>query len=170
MLADHKSSRLERELAKAGSQWQEEDLQEIMALLEKDYTKPQEPPRDELEELKELLDKDYTKEEPPKPAHFPPLFGGGPLFREPEEEPKPTQEPVEEPGEQPVEEPGERPVEEPAEEIAEAVAPGEQADFSEEPPEQPKKGWTSLLPLSIVAAVELAAIVAILIWWRQWIV
>ena len=161
MLADHKSSRLERELAKAGSQWQEDDLQEIMALLEKDYTKPQEPPRDELEELKELLDKDYTKEEPPKPAHFPPLFGGGPLFREPEEEPEPTQEPEAAP---------EQPVEEPAEEIAEAVALGEQADFSEEPPEQPKKGWTSLLPLSIVAAVELAAIVAILIWWRQWIV
>ena len=78
MLAATKDPRLDRELARAGSQWKDEDLDEILALLDKDYTKPQPKPQpvDELDELKALLDKDYTRAEPEKAPHFPPLFGG----------------------------------------------------------------------------------------------
>jgi len=71
-----------RQLSRAASQWREEDLDEIMALLEKDYTKPQPKPvaiaepaapvvsrvkDDELDEIRALLEKDYTKPQS-KPA------------------------------------------------------------------------------------------------------
>lgn len=52
---------------KRTEQWNDEDLDVIMSLLEKDY----------------------TKDETEKAPHFPPLYGSGPLFQEAEqEEPK----------------------------------------------------------------------------------
>ena len=163
ILATMKDPGLDRKLARAGAQWKDEDLDEILALLDKDHTKPQPEPRDELEELKELLDKDYTRAEPEKAPHFPPLFGGEPI---PEEPDRAVELPVrEEPAE-------EAPA---AEEQAaeETLIPtlGEQADFTEEPapPEDPRKERIRLKALTAVAALELAAIVAIVLWWRQWI-
>lgn len=183
MLAEMRDPRLERKLAAAGSQWREEDLQEILDLLDKDYTKPQPKPqpkprdeleleelkalldmdytkpqpKDELEELKELLDKDYTKAEPEKAPHFPPLFGGGPLFTEPEEQPE----------EVPPQKKASREI------IPEVAVPtlGEQADFSETAPEpsDPRKDRVKGLVLALVGLLELVGIAAVALWWRQWI-
>ena len=174
MLAATKDPRLDRELARAGSQWKDEDLDEILALLDKDYTKPQPKPQpvDELDELKALLDKDYTRAEPEKPPHFPPLFGG-PEPVEPEEAPVP--EPVAAPVAAPVAEPAEEPVPTDAEEetVEETAVPtlGEQADFTQAPakPEDPRKERIRLAVLTAVAALELVGIVAIALWWRQWV-
>ena len=174
MLAATKDPRLDRELARAGSQWKDEDLDEILALLDKDYTKPQPKPQpvDELDELKALLDKDYTKAEPEKAPHFPPLFGG-PEAVEPEEAPVP--EPVAAPVAAPVAEPAEEPVATDAEEetFEETAVPtlGEQADFTQAPakPEDPRKERIRLAVLTAVAALELVGIVAIALWWRQWV-
>ena len=174
MLAATKDPRLDRELARAGSQWKDEDLDEILALLDKDYTKPQPKPQpvDELDELKALLDKDYTKAEPEKAPHFPPLFGG-PEPVEPEEAPVP--EPVAAPVAAPVAEPAEEPVPTDAEEetVEETAVPtlGEQADFTQAPakPEDPRKERIRLAVLTAVAALELVGIVAIALWWRQWV-
>ena len=174
MLAATKDPRLDRELARAGSQWKDEDLDEILALLDKDYTKPQPKPQpvDELDELKALLDKDYTKAEPEKAPHFPPLFGG-PEAVEPEEAPVP--EPVAAPVAAPVAEPAEEPVPTDAEEetVEETAVPtlGEQADFTQAPakPEDPRKERIRLAVLTAVAALELVGIVAIALWWRQWV-
>ena len=172
MLAATKDPRLDRELARAGSQWKDEDLDEILALLDKDYTKPQPKPDDELDELKALLDKDYTKAEPKKAPHFPPLFGG-PEPVEPEEAPVP--EPVAAPVAAPVAEPTEEPVPTEAEEetFEETSVPtlGEQADFTQAPakPEDPRKERIRLAVLTAIAALELVGIVAIALWWRQWV-
>ena len=174
MLAAMKDPRLERELARAGSQWKDEDLDEILALLDKDYTKPQPKPQpvDELDELKALLDKDYTKAEPEKAPHFPPLFGGEPLPEEPEQEPVPV---IRAPEAAPAAEPAEEPVPTDAEEetFEETAVPtlGEQADFTQAPakPEDPRKERIRLAVLTAVAALELVGIVAIALWWRQWV-
>ena len=166
MLAAMKDPRLERELARAGSQWKDEDLDEILALLDKDYTKPQPKPQpvDELDELKALLDKDYTKAEPEKAPHFPPLFGGEPLPEEPVQEPVPV---LRAPEAAPAAEP------EPEEAPEETAIPtlGEQADFSEKPaaPADPRKERIRLAVLTAIAALELVGIVAIALWWRQWV-
>jgi hypothetical protein len=162
-----KDPRLERELARAGSQWKDEDLDEILALLDKDYTKPQPKPQpvDELDELKALLDKDYTKAEPEKAPHFPPLFGGEPLPEEPE------QEPVAAPVAAPVAEPVPTDAEEETFEETAVPTLGEQADFTQAPakPEDPRKERIRLAVLTAVAALELVGIVAIALWWRQWV-
>ena len=178
MLAATKDPRLDRELARAGSQWKDEDLDEILALLDKDYTKPQPKPQpvDELDELKALLDKDYTRAEPEKAPHFPPLFGG-PETEEPEEAPMPAPvpAPVEAPVAAPAAEPTEEPVPAEAEEetFEETSVPtlGEQADFTQAPakPEDPRKERIRLAVLTAVAALELVGIVAIALWWRQWV-
>lgn len=169
MLAATKDPRLDRELARAGSQWKDEDLDEILALLDKDYTKPQPKPQpvDELDELKALLDKDYTKAEPEKAPHFPPLFGG-PEPVEPEEAPIP--EPVAAPVAAPAAEPEPEAEEETFEETAVPTL-GEQADFTQAPakPEDPRKERIRLAVLTAVAALELVGIVAIALWWRQWV-
>ena len=150
MLAATKDPRLDRELARAGSQWKDEDLDEILA----------------------LLDKDYTKAEPEKAPHFPPLFGG-PEPVEPEEAPVP--EPVAAPVAAPVAEPAEEPVPTDAEEetFEETAVPtlGEQADFTQAPakPEDPRKERIRLAVLTAIAALELVGIVAIALWWRQWV-
>ncbi len=187
MLAEMKDPRLERKMAAAGSQWREEDLQEILDLLDKDHTKPQPKPqpkprdeleleelkalldmdytkpqpkpqpkpRDELEldDLKALLDMDYTKGEPEKAPHFPPLFGGGPLFTEPEEQPEEV-----------------LPQKEATREVAVPTL-GEQADFSETAaePSDPRKDRMKGLVLTLVGVLELAGIAAVALWWRQWI-
>lgn len=173
MLAATKDPRLDRELARAGSQWKDEDLDEILALLDKDYTKPQPKPQpvDELDELKALLDKDYTKAEPEKAPHFPPLFGGEPLPEEPEQEPVPV---IRAPEAAPAAEPAEEPVPTDAEETFEETAVptlGEQADFTQAPakPEDPRKERIRLAVLTAIAALELVGIVAIALWWRQWV-
>ena len=157
MLATTKDPKLEQKLASAGSQWKDEDLDEILALLDKDYTKPQPKPQpvDELDELKALLDKDYTKAEPEKAPHFPPLFGGGPIFREDGEEEEPAS--------------GEK-AEEAVEETV-ITTLGEQADFTQAPakPEDPRKERIRLAVLTAIAALELVGIVAIALWWRQWV-
>ena len=166
MLAATKDPRLDRELARAGSQWKDEDLDEILALLDKDYTKPQPKPQpvDELDELKALLDKDYTKAEPEKAPHFPPLFGGEPLAEEPVQEPVPV---LRAPEAAPAAEP------EPEEAPEETAIPtlGEQADFSEKPaaPADPRKERIRLAVLTAIAALELVGIVVIALWWRQWV-
>lgn len=166
MLAATKDPRLDRELARAGSQWKDEDLDEILALLDKDYTKPQPKPQpvDELDELKALLDKDYTKAEPEKAPHFPPLFGGEPLPEEPVQEPVPV---LRAPEAAPAAEA------EPEEAPEETAVPtlGEQADFSEKPlaPADPRKERIRLAVLTVIAALELAGIVVIALWWRQWV-
>ena len=169
MLAAMKDPRLERELARAGSQWKDEDLDEILALLDKDYTKPQPKPQpvDELDELKALLDKDYTKAEPEKAPHFPPLFGGEPLPEEPEQEPVPV---IRAPEAAPAAEPEPEAEEETFEETAVPTL-GEQADFTQAPakPEDPRKERIRLAVLTAVAALELVGIVAIALWWRQWV-
>ena len=167
MLAATKDPRLDRELARAGSQWKDEDLDEILALLDKAYTHPQPPPQpvDELDELKALLDKDYTKAEPEKAPHFPPLFGGEPLPEEPEQEPVPV---IRAPEAAPAAEP-----EAEEETFEETAVPtlGEQADFTQAPakPEDPRKERIRLAVLTAVAALELVGIVAIALWWRQWV-
>lgn len=169
MLAATKDPRLDRELARAGSQWKDEDLDEILALLDKDYTKPQPKPQpvDELDELKALLDKDYTKAEPEKAPHFPPLFGGEPLPEEPEQEPVPV---IRAPEAAPAAEPEPEAEEETFEETAVPTL-GEQADFTQAPakPEDPRKERIRLAVLTAVAALELVGIVAIALWWRQWV-
>ena len=169
MLAAMKDPRLDRELARAGSQWKDEDLDEILALLDKDYTKPQPKPQpvDELDELKALLDKDYTKAEPEKAPHFPPLFGGEPLPEEPEQEPVPV---IRAPEAAPAAEPEPEAEEETFEETAVPTL-GEQADFTQAPakPEDPRKERIRLAVLTAVAALELVGIVAIALWWRQWV-
>ena len=169
MLAATKDPRLDRELARAGSQWKDEDLDEILALLDKDYTKPQPKPQpvDELDELKALLDKDYTKAEPEKAPHFPPLFGGEPLAEEPEQEPVPV---IRAPEAAPAAEPEPEAEEETFEETAVPTL-GEQADFTQAPakPEDPRKERIRLAVLTAVAALELVGIVAIALWWRQWV-
>ena len=146
MLATTKDPKLEQKLASAGSQWKDDDLDEIMALLEKDYTKPQ--PKDDMDELKELLEKDYTKAEPERAPHFPPLFGGGPIFREDGEEEEPAS--------------GER-AEEAVEETV-ITTLGEQADFSDGPAEPVKRQF----PLTAIAVAELVALVGVVIWFLQW--
>ena len=169
MLAATKDPRLDRELARAGSQWKDEDLDEILALLDKDYTKPQPKPQpvDELDELKALLDKDYTKAEPEKAPHFPPLFGGEPLPEEPEQEPIPV---IRAPEAAPAAEPEPEAEEETFEETTVPTL-GEQADFTQAPakPEDPRKERIRLAVLTAVAALELVGIVAIALWWRQWV-
>ena len=127
---------------------------------------------DELDELKALLDKDYTKAEPEKAPHFPPLFGGEPLPEEPEQEPVPV---IRAPEAAPVAEPAEAPVPTDAEEetFEETSVPtlGEQADFSEKPAAlaDPRKERIRLAVLTAIAALELVGIVAIALWWRQWV-
>ena len=169
MLAATKDPRLDRELARAGSQWKDEDLDEILALLDKDYTKPQPKPQpvDELDELKALLDKDYTKAEPEKAPHFPPLFGGEPLTEEPVQEPVPV---IRAPEAAPAAEPEPEAEEETFEETTVPTL-GEQADFTQAPakPEDPRKERIRLAVLTAVAALELVGIVAIALWWRQWV-
>ena len=146
MLATTKDPKLEQKLASAGSQWKDDDLDEIMALLERDYTKPQ--PKDDMDELKELLEKDYTKAEPERAPHFPPLFGGGPIFREAGEEEEPAS--------------GEK-AEEAVEETV-ITTLGEQADFSDGPAEPVKRQF----PLTAIAVAELVALVGVVIWFLQW--
>ena len=167
MLATRRDPRLERELARAGSQWKDEDLDEIMALLDKDYTKPQSQPKDELDELKELLDKDYTKAEPEKAPHFPPLFGGGPIFGEPDREEPAEEAPAEPAPEQPPEEAPAREESGPEEAPQETAIPtlGEQADFTDAPAEPAGRK----LPLTIIAAAELVALAGIAVWFLLWI-
>ena len=146
MLATTKNPKLEQKLASAGSQWKDDDLDEIMALLEKDYTKAQ--PKDDMDELKELLEKDYTKAEPEKAPHFPPLFGGGPIFREAGEEEEPAS--------------GEK-AEEAVEETV-ITTLGEQADFSDAPAKPVERKF----PLVAIAVAELVALVGVVIWFLQW--
>ena len=103
-------------------QWRDEDLDDILALLEKDYTQPQSAPREKPEQPEE------------KPEEQP----VGPVLREEYIPQEPHR-----------------------------AGLGEQPDF-DETPAKPKKHW-EVIPLSVVAALEVAAIVAVVIWWQQWI-
>ena len=151
MLAMWNDPKSEREPVSAGSRWKDDDLDEIMALLDKNYTKPQPKEEiDELAELKALLDKDYTKAEPEKAPHFPPLFGGGPILQEPAEEEVPA------------------PVEKPVEGVClETVVTtlGEQADFSDAPAKPVERKF----PLVAIAVAELIALAAVTVWFLLWI-
>lgn len=108
-------------------QWQDEDLDDILALLEKDYTQPQAsaqqlpPPREEVKQPQ-------TKEKKPEAT----------TLREEYIPAQPRYNGI-----------------------------GDKPDFDETPAKQ-QKHWL-VIPLSVVAVLEVAAIVAVVIWWQQWI-
>lgn len=145
----------------AEEQWKDADLEDILALISREYSAdpaqpalqdreavpsfPEETPEAreepgrrtmELPDLKSLLSWDEEPEAPRSPE---------PLPRE--EDPAPREEFI--------------PV---------APAPGgfgEEPDF-DETPAAPVKKWPVAV-LSALAVAEVAAIVAIVLWWRQWI-
>ena len=123
-----KGSRLEQELEKAGSEWRDEDLAEILALLEEDHTKPRE--QEQMQPLEEQLQ---------EPQETMPLLV---MEEAPVEEYVPTE--------------------------PHRAGTGEQPDF-DDAPVAPKKEW-AVIPLGILAVAEIAALVAIVMWWQQWII
>lgn len=176
MASEQSMRRLDEILSKAGEQWREEDLDDIMALLDKDYTKPQQEPAPAVQEPAPVLDPEKFMQEQSEPVSrrsmalpdlnslifqeeesaFSPLPGQLRLYREEEEE-------------------NTRPAYDffaPREEFVprepHRAGTGEQPDFSEAP-EKAKKEWLAI-PLGIIALVEIAAIVGIVLWWQQWIV
>ena len=141
MSVEHDGNKLEQSLKKAGSQWREDDLDEIMALLEKDYTQPEQ--RRSLEKVQSLLQEDSPVE----------MFGCGPILLDDEaahEEPEQAQE---EALSVPPAAPG--------------TAVPEQADFTDTPVKQRKP--RTALTLAIVAAAEAVALVAVAFWWLRWL-
>ena len=107
---------LDEELRKMNRHDQEDDLADILALLDKDYTKPQEPAPWE-----------------PEPAPR-------------KKERKPTASGHES-----------RETRELSRELLEAEEPA------------PAKKRRGLIPLAIVALLELAGIAAVVVWWLQWL-
>lgn len=136
-----------QKMNRAGELWQEDDLDEIMALLEKDYTKPRQEPS--VLQLMSGMDAKEPPEKKNKPARekAPKAPGAGKKKAEPA---------------------GQKPWEEYIPQEPHRVGTGEQPDF-DETPVKPKKEW-AVIPLSVVAALEIAAIVAVVIWWQQWII
>lgn len=140
MATKDKMNRLEDAISTAGKQWNDEDLYDILALLEKDYTKPQ-PAQPEkgsgnslesvLPDLRRLMDEEER------------ASGARP-------HPGQREESAPEPG-----------FVTPEPHQAEEERPEEEA------PEKPgKKG--PVLPLALIAAAEAAAVVLLVLWWRQW--
>ena len=128
-----KGSRLEQELEKAGSEWRDEDLAEILALLEEDHTKPRE--QGQMQPLEEQpLEEQPQEPQLQEPQETMPLLVM--------EEYVPTE--------------------------PHRAGTGEQPDFGDAPV-APKKEW-AVIPLGILAVAEIAALVAIVMWWQQWII
>ena len=107
---------LDEELRKMNRHDQEDDLADILALLDKDYTKPQEPAPREPEPAPRKKER--------KPA------ASGHESRETRELSR---------------------------ELLEAEEPA------------PAKKRRGLIPLAIVALLELAGIAAVVVWWLQWL-
>ena len=179
MASAQNMQKLDEILSRAGEQWRDEDLDDIMALLDKDYTKPQQkktPVVQEPDEFGLFLDPEKFSEEPAETVsrrsmELPDLSSLIPQEDEAVACPLPEQLRLD----QEAEETSVRPAYDlfaPREEFVPQEARwagiGEQPDF-DETPEKPKKEWLTI-PLGILAAVEIAAIVGIIIWWQQWIV
>lgn len=140
MSVEHDGNKLEQSLKKAGSQWREDDLDEIMALLEKDYTQPEQ--RRSLEKVQSLLQEDSPVE----------MFGCGPILMDDEAahaEPEQAQE------------------EALSVPPAPGMAVPEQADFTDTPVKQRKP--RTALTLALVGVVEAVALVAVAFWWLRWL-
>ena len=68
MASEQSMRRLDEILSKAGEQWREEDLDDIMALLDKDYTKPQQEPAPAVQEPAPVLDPEKFMQEQSEPV------------------------------------------------------------------------------------------------------
>jgi len=169
-------NKLESAIEWAGAQWRDEDLDDILALLDKDYTKPQEDPLWVLPEQKStisVLPQQLKLEDeeivPPLSAAALPAFA----TKAEEEELKrllgmdtPPAIDLTEGAQAPA-----VPLESGLREEFIPQAPyragtGEQPDYSDAPEKPQREGLS--LPLKILAAVEAAALVLVVIWWLQW--
>lgn len=177
--------KLDEALSLAGSQWRDEDLDEIMALLGEEPRAPQ-LPRELVEEEEPRQTQELPEEEE--------LFDRS-SWQEPSREERTGRQPMELPDLRnliSVEDEHQTPagaaaipelkLGEPEEqkenclpELTEEFVPpephsvgaGEQPDFSDTPVKK-QKPWV-LAVLGLVAAAEIAALIFILMWWQQWI-